>query len=155
MTAENLPMTLWEGGTPPYVPGMEFTVGASFTIASAVETGDSWTATNILPVQKVVVVRGRSYGADYDTHATPTATVVVGDGTDTDGYLESKVAGSGSGAGEANQELRFGGVLISGPTIPAGRSITETLGGTVATAASTGTRHIEVTYRCVDGDRVV
>lgn len=151
MTAENLAMTIVGPAEAPWSAGQEFTRVAYYDIGSAVETGDSWTATNLLPAQKVQIIAGLSWGADLDTHATPTATTIVGDGTDTDGYLSSKTAGSG----EQNIILPHDGALITTyGTPPASRNLVETLGGTVATAASSGRRWHMVRYLCTDNARV-
>lgn len=151
MTAENLAMTVVGPTEAPWSLGKQYTRRAYFTVGSAVETGDSWTASNFLPSQDVQIISGMVFGADLDTNASPQATVIVGDGTDTDGYLSSKTAGGG----EQNNVLPFDGALISTyGTPPASRNLTLTLGGTVATAASSGTVWVEATYLCINADRV-
>lgn len=140
MTAENLAMTL--ENDPRWIAGQTFTVSAVATIGSAVETGDSWTATDMLPENKVTLVGGKFTG-ELDTDASPTATVIVGDGTDTDGYLASKVAGDGTG----QLILSFDGALL-GAEGAASRDVVVTLGGTVATAATSGDIRVELTYVC-------
>ena len=78
-----------------------------------------------------------------DTNATPTATLVVGDGTDADGYLTSKTWGNALG-----QFQMFGDGAIIGTSAHASSNVKLTSGGTVATAASSGTVFVEMTYYC-------
>lgn len=134
---------------PRWEPGKTFTVLAYYALTGAVASGDTFTATNMLPAQKVEVISGKLFGKEMDTHASPTGTVIVGDGTDTDAYLASQVWGS------ANQQFHadFDGAVL-GTTNAASRNIVSTLGGTVATAASSGTVWKEVTYVCSDGARI-
>ncbi len=125
-----------------WAPGHEYTVTGSLTIPEAVETGDTWTFANMLPHNAVKIVAGEYFGTEFDTNASPTATLIIGDTSDTDGYLASKVAGS------ANAQLVFpcDGALLG--VQPATRDVRVTLGGTVATAASTGTGYVRIRYRC-------
>lgn len=117
----------------------------SCSISAAVATADTFVFTNILPVNDVEIVDFEVYGSDLDTNATPTGTLTAGDGTDVDGYMASKTAG-----GADEQYFRKGdGVLVGGNVNPASRNIILTLGGTVATAASSGTIYVRVRYRCL------
>lgn len=130
---------------PKWQAGMTYEVVGELSIPEAVETGDTWTFTNILPENKVTIVGGSYNGVEFDTNASPTATVIIGDGTDTDGYLESRVGGGA----ESRQTFGFDGALLD--ATPASRSVVVTLGGTVATAASSGTATVSIRYYCSDG----
>lgn len=143
MVAENIEVTSHDIG-PRWQAGQVYTVKSQFTIGSAVETGDSWTLSDLLPTNDYQVLSGEVYGAEFDTNSSPTATLIVGDGTDTDGYLTSKVAGSALG----QMRLKFDGALLADGQNPASNDVTLTLGGSVATAASSGTVHVEITYYC-------
>ena len=135
---------------PRWIPGETVTVSAVATIGTGVVTADTWTATNMLPAQKVQIVGGKFFGQEFDTNASPTATVIIGDGTDTDFYLKSKTAGGAAAVFDVN----FDGDGIGGDGTAAGRDVVVTLGGTVATAASSGEIRVEVTYVCHDGARI-
>ena len=147
MAAEDHAMTLT--GSPLWTPGQTYTVGAYWTINDTLETGDTFTASSILPSQKVTIVGGRVYGKEADTNASATGTIIVGDGTDTDGYLASQVWGGA----ESTFDAPFNGALM-GTESAAGRNIVLTLGGTVATGATSGRIGVEVTYLCSNGARI-
>lgn len=127
---------------PRWIAGATFTVAAYYTLAGAVSSGDTFTASDMLPSNKVTIVDG-GWTGELDTNASPTGTLIIGDGTDTDGYMASKVAGDATG----QLNLKFDGALI-GTESAASRNIVSTLGGTVATAASSGTVRKYVTYVC-------
>lgn len=133
---------------PRWIPGQIFTVAAVYTLADSVASADTFVATDMLPAQKVKVITGHWQG-ELDTNASPTATLIIGDGTDTDGYLASKVAGDATG----QIKLAFDGALL-GTENAASRTVTATLGGTVGTAASSGDVRLVVTYECSNGDRI-
>jgi hypothetical protein len=145
MVAENIDISTLTV-EPRWNAGASYKATASYTLASAVETGDSFTFKNILPspADSVQIVSGKLFGQEFDTNASPTATVIVGDGTDTDGYLSSKVS-----AADANGQFlaEFDGAFLGG-TSQASRDLVVTLGGVVATAASSGTIFIEIEYYC-------
>ena len=131
-------------GRPKWQAGMMYSYKKKYTIAEAVETGDTFTFTDMLPTTAVTILGGRFWGKEFDTDASPTATVIIGDGTDTDGYLASKVSAAGpSGAFLAE----FDGALL-GTASAASDDIVVTLGGTVATAADSGDIWLEVDYLC-------
>jgi len=120
---------------------------AKVTIGSAVETGDTWTFTNMLPSEDVEVLSGTLFGVTFDTNATPTATVIIGDGTDVDGFLVSKTSGATKTENVDTETFHLDGLLVGGAK-PASRSPVVTLGGTVATAASSGDFFLQMSYYC-------
>lgn len=129
--------------------GHEYTVLGYYTIGAAIAAADTITWTDALPplVNAIKPIQFVLWGAELDTNASPTATVIVGDGTDTDAYLASKTAG------DANGQMQFfgdGALFSSAVGTVAGRNIVLTIGGTVATAAATGTVWIALRYNCVN-----
>lgn len=145
-------MTAYTGtnvlSTPRWSAGEEFTFSGYYALTGAVVTGDTYTWSNILPPlnNKVQLLSFKIYGKELDTDASPTATLIVGDGTDTDAYLTSKTAGDATG------QMKFHGDGVSmGVTITTSRDIVGTVGGTVATAATSGTIWIEGRYYCIGG----
>lgn len=144
MTAEDVAGTILV--EPRYQAGEQYTVLGKFTIADTIESGDSFTFTDMLPDNTVEIVSGKYYGAEADTDGSPTATITVGDGTDVDGYLTSKTAG-----GTTPLHFDFDGVLM-GTDDYAGRDVVVTFAGTVAGGASSGDGFVEITYYCL-GDQ--
>lgn len=145
-------MTAYTGtvlGDPRWTPGATIVASGSYALTGAVVTGDTFTFPNIIPAQKVKIVGVRIFGVELDTNATPTATLIAGDGTTTNGYLTSVTAGDATG-----QMQFFGNGALIGTENAASRNLVLALGGTVATAASTGTIFAEVTYQCSNGDRI-
>lgn len=123
--------------------GDDHTVRGSYTIGAGVVTGDTFTFTGLLGKGDKKIVGFRIFGAEFDTNASPTATIIVGSENDTNGLLESIVAG---GAG-AQLAYSGNGQLIG--TITSDENVIVTLGGTVATAASSGTFFVELVLRGV------
>lgn len=128
-----------------YTEGELQTFVGSYTLDGAIASADTITWSSALPnVEGVTIMEVIVFGDELDTNASPTGTLIVGDGTDADGYLASKTAG---GAGD--QLLYAGdGALIG--TVVTGTDIVLTVGGTLATAASSGTVRIKVLYGCGD-----
>lgn len=121
---------------------------AKHTLAGAVASADTFTFQNMLPSNKVQPMTGTLHGVTFDTNATPTGTVVVGDGTDVDGYLVSKTSGTTKAENVDTETFHFDGALMGGAN-PAGRDIVVTAGGTVATAAAAGDFFVELSYYCI------
>jgi len=126
--------------------GLEYTAVGKYALTGAVVSGDTFTWTDILPANDVQILGFTLYGAELDTNASPTATLIAGDGTDTDAYLASKTPGDANG-----QMQFFGDGAVIGTSDQASRSVVLTLGGTLGTAASSGTIWIAVRYYC-NGD---
>lgn len=126
--------------------GEEFSFLGYYTLGGAIASGDTITWSDILPPlnNPVQLLDFEIYGKELDTDASPTGTLIVGDGTDTDAYLTSKTAG------DANGQMQFSGDGASmGQKITTSRDIVATVGGTVATAASSGTVWVKGRYYCV------
>jgi len=135
-----------------YEPGREYTALGSYTLAGAIASADTITWTNLLPINGVQILEFRLYGQELDTNATPTATVIVGDATTTNGYLTSKTAGDANGQYQMFGDGAFIGLSTGATNATATRNVLLTVGGTVATAASTGTVYVMVRYYCSGTD---
>jgi hypothetical protein len=132
---------------PRWQAGMEYTAVGYYTLGGAVSSGDTFTWTNLIPAitgtLPVRIMDFRVWGKEMDTNATPTATLIAGDGTDTDGYVASTTWGDATG-----QYQMFGDGALIGDDAQASDDVVLTLGGTVATAASSGTVWVAVRYYC-------
>jgi hypothetical protein len=135
---------------PKWQAGLQYTAVGYYTLGGAIVSGDTITWTNILPGtgNPVKLLGFRVWGQELDTNASPTGTLKIGDANDDDGYLTSKTAGDATG-----QMQFFGdGAYIGGQTGAASgqasASIIATVGGTLATAASSGTIWIAADYFC-------
>ena len=127
-----------------YEPGHEYTAIGSYTLVGAITNADTITWTNLLPayyagIQILAVTR---WGQELDTNASPSLVEILGDGSDTDGYITSATSGDATG-----QFQRLGdGALIG--TAPASRNAVLTTSGSLGTAASTGTVWVAIRYYC-------
>lgn len=130
--------------TTPWKTGETYTVKAKTVVSGTITNTDTFTIEDILPPGQKTVVSVRHYGGEYDTNASPTTTITIGDGTDADGWLTSKTAGV-TATGISQIILEGDGVLIG--TAVDDTDLVVTLGGTVATAG-TPTVFTEVTYVC-------
>lgn len=118
--------------------GDEHTAKGEYTLGGAIVSADTITFSGILGKGAKRIVGVRYFGAELDTHASPTGTIIIGTESDADGLLTSKVAG-GAGA----QLVYFGdGALVD--TIVEDENVIITVGGTLATAASAGTLYVEI-----------
>jgi hypothetical protein len=83
-------------GAPRWQAGYEYTRTGVYTFSDSVVTADTITWTDFFPplTTGVQLVGFKLWGDELDTHATPTATVIVGDGTDTDAYIKSFTGGN-------------------------------------------------------------
>lgn len=132
----------------PWKTGETYTVKAKTTISgSAVGTGETFTISGLLPPGNKTISAVRHYGAEYDTNASPTATIVVGISGTTNGFITSKTAGV-TATGISQISLEGDGTLI-GTNVTA-TDVVVTIGGTVATGATSGDVFTEVTYVCGD-----
>lgn len=115
----------------------------SYTFGTEIENADTITWTNILPGQGAKVVGFAVYGVELDTNATPTATFIIGDGSDTDGYLTTKGGAVGLQNSLAGQLFYKGdGALID--TEVSSRNVVLTMTAATATGASSGTIYVEL-----------
>lgn len=132
--------------TAPWQAGQTYTAKGYYTLGGAIVTADTITWSNILPANDVTVLSVVRYGKEFDTDASPTGTEIWGDGTDTDAYITSKTSGDATG-----QLIFHGDGAVIGTSNAASRNVVCTVGGTIATAATTGTVWVEVTYYCSNG----
>lgn len=130
--------------TTPWKTGETYTVKAQTVVSGTITNTDTFTISDILPAGWKNVVSVRHYGGEYDTNASPTTTITIGDGTDPDGWLTAKTAGV-TATGISQIILEGDGALIG--TAVDDTDLVVTLGGTVATAG-TPTVFTEVTYVC-------
>lgn len=134
---------------PRWVPGQICSSLGTVTFTGSATTGDTGTIAGMVPSQNGVKHLGMTvFGTKLDAHVTDaTATLIVGDGTDTDAYLTGGLAGRDGPAAD-QLVIKGNGVLIGTTTTPASTSVVITLGGTVATAASGGVLFVEYFYLC-------
>lgn len=145
LVGTNLVAGRWE-------PGLEYTAVGKYTLAGAVVTGDTYTWTNLLPANGIQILDFRVNGVELDTNASPTATLIVGDATTTNGYLTSKTAGDANGQMQFFGDGAFMGLATGVTNATATRNVVGTVGGTVATAASSGDIYVYVRYYCTGTD---
>ena len=132
---------------PRWCSGYEYTAVGSYALGGAIASADTITWTTLLPQYNDVQILGlRFWGQELDTNASPTGTIIIGDGTTTNNYLESLVCGN-TAAAPAQLDLAGNGVVIGASTY-ASKNIVATIGGTIGTAASSGTVWVSVRYYC-------
>lgn len=131
---------------PKWAAGQEFTAIGSYAWPDSVVTGDTVTWNDLFPAGGVTVLDVSLVSVELDTNATPTATAVVGDGSDTDAFILSFIPGVNT-TGNTKIIAPGDGALI-GTTLSAATDVVLTIGGTVATAASSGTTWVKVRYYC-------
>lgn len=131
--------------TPAVVGGLgdEHTAKGKYTLGGAIASADTITFTGLLGKGKKEIVGFKYFGIELDTNASPTGTIIVGTESDDNGLLTSKVAGN------ANAQLIYLGDGALVDTITDDENLIITVGGTVATAASSGTLYVEVVVRGV------
>lgn len=132
---------------PRWIEGQLCASLGTVTITGTVTTGDTGTIANLLPATNgYTLLATVVWGGELDTNATPTATIVVGDGTATNFFLTSKTAGDATG------QLQFWGDGVAFSTssgvTPASTSTVITVGGTVATAGSSPVLWVKHIYVC-------
>ena len=117
------------------------------TFAGTLTTGDTGTIAGMLPASNgYTLLETTVWGDPFDTNATPTATIVVGDGTTTNLYLASKTASGSTSPGQ----MRFigDGTGIGTGVTAASPDVVITAGGTVATGKSGAVGWVSCTYLC-------
>lgn len=137
---------------PRWIPGQICKSIGKVTFTGTATTGDTGTIAGMIPADNGVIVTGVTvHGDKLDAHETAaTATLIVGDGTDTDAYLTGGLAGRDGPAAD-QLVIKGNGTLIGSGTTPASTDVVITLGGTVATGASGGELYVEVDYLCDEG----
>jgi len=142
---------------PPYAPGQLYSIDFEYTLLGAAVTGDTYTTPTLsMPDNGITIVDTQLIMVPLDTNATPTATISVGDSGSATRFVNAAQAGDAYATQVTrtiNQAQGFtAGVVTSGTgyIYTAGTDIRfiVTLGGTVATAASTGVIRLRVSFYC-------
>jgi hypothetical protein len=159
MTAYNFSQIVPYTSAPPkYEAGMRYSIDFEYTLAGAVVSGDTWTTpANALPNNGIRIIDTSLHMSRLDTNAAPTATLSVGDSGSATRFISGANAGSAISNVQLNLNINQAQTLSSGVVsagsgylYAAGTSpqIVMTLGGTVATAASTGVIRLRVIFYC-------
>lgn len=142
---------------PKYEPGSLYSIDFEYTLAGAVVTADSYTTpASALPSNGIRIVDTQLIMPALDTNATPTATISVGDSGSATRFVNAALAGSTQSTQmtvwiNRAQGLTSGvvstgsGYLYAQGTDP---RIVVTVGGTVATAQSSGVVRLRVSFYC-------
>lgn len=143
---------------PKYDAGQLYTIDFEYTQAATVVTGDTYsTPSGALPTNGIRIVDTVLILSPVDTNATPTATISVGDAGSATRFINAGNAGNATANAQLhlfinqNQGLTSGvvssgsGYLYASGTNPV---IVTTVGGTVATAASTGYVRLRISFYC-------
>jgi hypothetical protein len=141
-----------------YEPGLLYSIDFEYTLAGSVVTGDNYsTPSGGLPTNGIRIVDTALIFTPLDTNATPTATISVGDSGSATRFINAANAGSAT----SNAQLHLfinqaqgltAGVVSSGSGYLYGSNTTPvlkvTVGGTVATAQTTGVIRLRVSFYC-------
>jgi len=164
MTAYNFSSLTPDSSYPPkWTPGATRRVEFQYTLGGAVVSGDTYTTpANALPSNGIRIIEVTLMSPELDTNAAPTATISAGDATSATRFINAAPAGiagvTTSGYQLINNinvaQTRTNGVVSAGPNYLYGSGVSPqivvTLGGTVATAQTTGTIRLVVTYECTE-----
>ena len=145
--------------TPPYIAGHPIRVSAYYTLGGALGNGDTITATGMIPPGGVQVLDVMVYHPPLDTNASPTGTYKVGDSLSSGSarYISGAVMGANLASGVqirnssnvAPSATAGIGYTYSTNENSSGTDIILTVTNALATAATTGTIVLEITYLCV------
>lgn len=164
MTAYNFSSLVPDSSFPARTsPGMLYTVEFQYTLAGAVVTADTFTTpAGALPSNGIRIAEVEVIMPELDTNATPTGTFVVGDATDDNRFIDAAPMGV-AGVTTANYQMSTkiniaqgttNGVVTTGSEYLYGSGtaprLVMTLGGTIATAAATGTIRLKVSFYCTN-----
>lgn len=157
-TAYNFSQVLPYSAFPPeWFPGSEFTIDFEYSLGGAVVTGDTYTTpAGAFPVNGFRIVDTDFISVPLDTNATPTATISVGDSGSATRFINAAQAGNATATQirrSINQAQGLTNGVVSSGTgylYSTGNSaqLICTVGGTVATAQTTGVIRLRVTYKC-------
>ncbi len=162
MTAYNFSQILPFSKHPPkYEGGIPYSIDFEYTLTGALVAADTITTpADALPDDGINIVEVLLIYPELDTNATPTGTFDVGDSGDADRFIAVAPMGV-AGVTTAGFQLRQGinraqgltsGVVSTGEgyLYPVGTSpqLVVTVGGTVATGATTGFIKLRVKYLC-------
>lgn len=144
---------------PKYNPGELYIIDFEYTIGATIVTGDTYTTpANALPGNGIRIIDTMLIFSPQDTNATPTSTISVGDSGSATRFINAANGGSATSNAQLhlfinqNQALTSG-VVSAGSGYLYGASaaapqIVVTVGGTLATAASTGYVRLRVKFYC-------
>lgn len=128
--------------------GTQKTAVLKYTLVGALANTDTITWTNAVPTKKQGrIVRVELVMPEIDTNASPTGTAILGDGTDTDGYITTfnlgmPVQAPANGA----QLIALGNGAVIGTATQASTTVVLTVNAAVATSATTGDIFVYITY---------
>lgn len=141
-----------------YEPGQLYSIDFEYSIGATVVTGDNYsTPSGALPTNGIRIVDTLLIMTALDTNATPTATISVGDSGSATRFINAANAGSATTNAQLHlfinrAQVLTNGVVTSGSGYLYGSNttpiITVTVGGTVATAATTGVVRLRVSFYC-------
>lgn len=160
-TAYNMVQILPYSVHPPkYNPGEMYAIDFEYTIAGTIVTGDTYTTpANALPANGIRIVDTQLVISAQDTNATPTSTISVGDSGSATRFVNAANGGNATSNVQLHIWINQNQVLTSG-VVSAGSGylygasnatapqIIVTVGGTIATAATTGFVRLRVTFYC-------
>lgn len=144
-------------------PGMLYTTEFQYTLAGAVVTGDTYTIpADSLPANGIRIAEIEVICPELDTDATPTATFSVGDTNSATRFINAAPAGL-NGVTTSGYQMSTkiniaqgltSGVVSTGTNYLYGSGtsprIVMTIGGVVATAQTSGTIRLKVSFYCTD-----
>lgn len=142
---------------PPYAPGQLYSIDFEYSLLGGVVTADTWTTpSGGMPDNGITIVDTQLIMVPLDTNATPTATISVGDSGSATRFISAAQAGDAYATQVTrtiNQVQGFtSGVVTSGTgyiyTAGSDPRFIVTLGGTVATAATSGVIRLRVSFYC-------
>lgn len=139
-----------------FEPGELYSIDFEYTLGGAVVTGDSYTTPSGALPGGIRIIDTQLIMPPLDTNATPTATISVGDSGSGTRFINAAQAGSAT----ATQVSRWinqaqgltSGVVSSGSgylyAVGTTPQIIALVGGVVATAQTTGTIRLRVSFYC-------
>ena len=137
-------------------PGVNGEVGevvtamGTYDLAGALVNADTITWPGLLPKNGDYQIQSmRFWAPELDTNATPTGTIIIGDGTDTDAYLTTINIGLPAVAPANGSQLNYNGngaSIRTNITTPV-PDVVLTVTGVVATGATSGTIFVEFTLK--------
>jgi hypothetical protein len=146
---------------PKFASGQLYSIDFEYTIGATVVSGDTYTTPlNALPNDGFQIVDTQLIFGRLDTNATPTATISVGDSGLATRFINAANAGSATSGAQLHAYINQAQGLTAGVvTAGSGYQYVEgvspqlvvSVGGTVATAATTGVVRLRVSFYCTGG----
>lgn len=116
--------------------GSQYSALLTYTSVTALAENDTITWSNVVPNGGAKLVGFYFWSNELDTNATPTGTIVIGDGTDADAYLTTQNMGRPAQLPANGSQLVYGGNGVGlGTDITTKRNIVLTVTAAVATGA--------------------